>query len=313
MKKISVVSSCFNEADNVDVLCLRVRAVFDALGPFYTYEHILLDNGSTDQTALKLRALASSDKRIKVILNARNFGHIRSPFYGILQASGDAVIYMASDLQDPPELILDFIREWESGFKMVLGIKKESKESFVFFLIRRFFYLLIRKISDDNTSLIKNYTGFGLYDRTIVDIMRLSTDPYPYFRGFVCEIGFEKAYVEFVQPLRTRGVTANNFYTLYDNAMIGITKHSRVPLRIAVFLGFFLSILSGGISVFYFIAKLLFWDKFEFGLAPILIGIFFFFSIQLLFMGILGEYIGAILIRVNIKPLVFEKERINFD
>ncbi len=312
MKTLSVVSSCFNEAENVDELCSRVKAQMVRLGAAYEYEHILVDNGSTDNTADELRHLAKQDAHIKVIINSRNFGHIRSPFYGIIQASGDAVIYMASDLQDPPELITDFVRKWEDGYKMVLGVKSSSAESPLFFLVRKTFYSFIQRIADDETTLIKNYTGFGLYDKKVVAIMRDLDDPYPYLRGLVCEIGFEKAIVEFSQPLRKRGFSKNKFYSLFDNAMIGVTKHSKVPLRLATFFGFGLSFLSLLIATGYGLAKLLFWNSFQMGLAPLIIGVFFFFSVQLFFLGILGEYIGAILTRVNKKPLVIEKERINF-
>lgn len=312
MKKISLVSSCFNEEENLDFLYERVKKQMDLYTEKYEFEYIILDNGSTDGTEQKLRELASIDSRIKVILNARNFGHIRSPFYGITQANGDAVIYLASDLQDPPELISDFIKKWEDGFKIVLGKKTKSEESPLMFFVRNIYYGIISKIADDDTNLVKNCTGFGLYDKTVIDIIKSFEDPYPYLRGLVCEIGFEKAFVEFNQPMRKRGITKNNFYTLYDNAMIGIVKHSKVPLRLMTFLGFGLSFMSLLIALLYFILKLIFWDKFEFGLAPIIISIFFLASVQLFCMGVLGEYIGAIYTRVNKKPIVVEKERINF-
>ena len=272
----------------------------------------MLDNGSTDNTAEKLRELAQKDSRVKVILNARNFGHIRSPYYGMLQATGDAIIYLASDLQDPPELIPEFIEKWEQGYKIVLGQKTESKESLIFFLIRSAYYELIARIADDDTNLVKNCTGFGLYDKRVIDIVRSLDDPYPYLRGLICDIGFEKAFVEFKQPLRKRGITKNNFYTMYDNAMVGIVKHSKVPLRLMAFLGFGFSFLSLAVAFLYFILKLVFWNDFALGMAPIIISIFFLASVQLFCMGVLGEYIGAIYTRVNKKPVVVEKERINF-
>ena len=312
MKIISIVSSCFNEAENVGELCSRVKAQMNYLGTGYEYEHILADNGSTDNTADTLRLLAAKDKHIKVIINSRNFGHIRSPFYCIIQATGDAVIYMASDLQDPPELIGEFVKKWNEGYKMVLGVKKSSKENPLLFLIRKLFYSLIQRMADDETTLVKNYNGFGLYDRKIVDIMKSLDDPYPYLRGLVSEIGFEKAIVEFSQPVRKHGLSKNRFYSLFDNAMIGITKHSKVPLRLATFFGLGLSFLSFLVAIGYGAAKLIFWNNFQLGLAPLIIGVFFFFSVQLFFLGILGEYIGAVLTRVNKKPLVIEKERINF-
>lgn len=312
MKKISLISSCYNEEENLDTLYDRVVKAIEPYSNNYEFEYILLDNGSCDNTEGKLRELAQKDKRIKVILNARNFGHIRSPYYGMVQCSGDAIIYLASDLQDPPELIGDFIKKWEDGYKIVLGKKTQSEESFPMFMIRTAYYELISCIADDDTSLVKNCTGFGLFDRCVIDIIKQLDDPYPYIRGLICDIGFEKAFVEYKQPSRRRGISKNNFYSLYDNAMIGIVKHSKVPLRLMTFLGFGLSFLSLGVAVFYFILKLMFWNEFALGLAPIIISLFFLGSVQLFCMGVLGEYIGAIYTRVNKKPVVVEKERINF-
>ncbi|MEI3255912.1 MAG: glycosyltransferase family 2 protein [Candidatus Gastranaerophilaceae bacterium] len=256
MKKISLISSCYNEEENLDTLYDRVIKAIEPYSNNYEFEYILLDNGSCDNTEGKLRELAQKDKRIKVILNARNFGHIRSPYYGMVQCSGDAIIYLASDLQDPPELIGDFIKKWEEGYKIVLGKKTQSEESFPMFMIRTAYYELISRIADDDTSLVKNCTGFGLFDRCVIDIIKQLDDPYPYIRGLICDIGFEKAFVEYKQPSRRRGISKNNFYSLYDNAMIGIVKHSKVPLRLMTFLGFGLSFLSLGVAVFYFILKL---------------------------------------------------------
>lgn len=312
MKKISLISSCYNEEENLDTLYDRVVKAIEPYSNNYEFEYILLDNGSSDNTEGKLRELAQKDKRIKVILNARNFGHIRSPYYGMVQCSGDAIIYLASDLQDPPELIGDFIKKWEDGYKIVLGKKTQSEESFPMFMIRTAYYELISRIADDDTSLVKNCTGFGLFHRCVIDIIKQLDDPYPYIRGLICDIGFEKAFVEYKQPSRRRGISKNNFYSLYDNAMIGIVKHSKVPLRLMTFLGFGLSFLSLGVAVFYFILKLMFWNEFALGLAPIIISLFFLGSVQLFCMGVLGEYIGAIYTRVNKKPVVVEKERINF-
>lgn len=312
MKKISIVSSCYNEELNVEELYERVKAQMELFKDKYEYEQILVDNCSTDNTALKLRELASKDKRVKVILNSRNFGHIRSPYWAIINGSGEAVIYLASDLQDPPELISEFIKKWENGYKIVLGQKNESQEGFLFFAVRKAFYAFIKRIADDETEMIKNCTGFGLFDKNIIEIIKSTDDPYPYFRGLLSEIGFEKALIPFVQPLRKRGFTKNNFYTLYDNAMIGVVKHSKVPLRMMAFLGFVMSAFSMLIAVTYFLVKIFYWHTFQMGMAPVIIGLFFFASVQLFSMGILGEYVGAIYTRVNKKPLVVEKERINF-
>ena len=312
MKKISIVSSCFNEEDNIEILYNSVKNQMESFLDKYDYEQIIVDNCSTDNSAKILRELAQKDKRLKVIFNARNFGHIRSPYHAMLSGSGDAIIYMASDLQDPPELIPDFIRKWEEGYKIVLGQKNASDEFFLMNWVRKSFYFLIGKIADDGVKLIPSCTGFGLYDKQIIDIARTIDDPYPYFRGLICEIGFEQALIPFVQPIRKHGKTKNNFYTLYDNAMIGIIKHSKLPLRLASFVGSALSLVSLLIAIFYFIYKLIYWDSFSVGQAPLVIGLFFFSSVQLFFIGVLGEYIGAIYTRINKKPLVIEKERINF-
>ena len=311
-KKISIVSSAFNEEDNVEVLYEKVKEQISKLSDKYDYEQIVLDNASTDGTAKKLREIATSDKNFKVIINARNFGHIRSPYYGMLQASGDVVIYMASDLQDPPELIPEFIKKWEEGNKIVFAQKSKSEESFTFWLIRKFYYWLLNKANDSGAELLQNCTGFGLYDKEVIEEFRKIDDPYPYVRGLVSELGYKKATVPFVQPKRKRGLTKNNFYTLYDNAMIGFTNHSKVPLRLAAFCGFILSALSLFLAFVYLVLKLAYWDHFPMGTAPILIAVFFFSSMQLFFIGVIGEYLGAVLTQILHRPLVIEKERINF-
>ncbi len=313
MKKlISIVSSCYNEEDSIFELYERVKAQMELLSEKYDYEQIFVDNSSTDNTVNRLRELAQKDKRIKVILNSRNFGHIRSPFWAIINGTGDAVIYIASDLQDPPELIPQFIEKWEQGYKYAFGQKNKTEENIVINFFRNLFYILINKIADDNTELLKNCTGFGLYDKSIIDILKSIDDTYPYTRGLIRDIGFDVALIPFTQPTRKYGKTKNNFYTLYDNAMIGIVKHSKVPLRIMTFLGFILSVFSMLVASIYFVYKLIHWDTFNAGMAPIVIGLFFFTSVQLFFLGILGEYIGAIYTRIDKKPIVVEKERINF-
>jgi len=279
--------------------------------PGYDYEHIFIDNASEDRTVAILRELAKEDKRVKVIVNARNFGHIRSPCHAILQANGDAVISIVADLQDPPTMIKDFVRKWEEGYKVVMGIKKGSAESILMFALRRLYYRTLRRLSD--VELIEHFTGFGLYDRQVIDILRSLGDPYPYFRGLIADIGFEIAKIEYVQPARKRGVTKNNFYTLYDMAMLGLTSYTKVPLRLATMLGFASAALSLLVALFYLVYKLIFWNSFELGLAPLVVGIFFFSSVQLIFLGIVGEYVGSIHTYVRHMPLVVEKERINFD
>lgn len=307
-KLISIVTPCYNEEENIDELYQRVATVMATLP--YEYEHICIDNASTDGTVKRIKELAAQDKRVKLIVNARNFGHIKSPYYGMLQSTGDACVLIASDLQDPPEMIVEFVKKWEEGYKTVLAVKPESEESSVMFFLRKSYYRLISKISD--VPLVQNATGAGLFDRAVIDILRKIDDPYPYFRGLLCEIGFSVATVPFKQPRRQRGITKNNFYTLYDIGMLGITNHSKVPLRLMAMSGFFLAFLSLLVAFMFFVAKLLFWDSFQLGTAPILIGIFFFGAIQAFFIGVLGEYIGSIHTQVRKMPLVVELERVNF-
>jgi polyisoprenyl-phosphate glycosyltransferase len=307
-KLISIVTPCYNEAENIDELCQRIATVMAALP--YDYEHIWIDNCSTDLTVNKIKAKAAKDKRVKLIVNARNFGHIRSPYYGLLQSNRDASVLIASDLQDPPEMIPELIAKWEEGYKTVLAVKPESEESSIMFGLRKFYYRLIAQISE--VPLVKNATGAGMFDRAVLDVLRSIQDPYPYFRGLLCEIGFPIATVPFKQPRRQRGVTKNNFYTLYDIAMLGITNHSKIPLRLMAMSGFLLSLLSLITALFFFIAKLVYWDSFQLGTVPILIGIFFFGAIQTFFIRVLGEYIGSIHTQVRNMPLVVEAERVNF-
>lgn len=310
MPFISIVIPCFNEELNVPVLYDALLTEIDAESA-HKFEIIFIDNASTDGTVSAVKGIAEGDPRVKLIVNARNFGPVRSPSYGILQARGDAVICMAADLQDPPALISQFLKAWQEGFKVVAAVKSNSQETAVMWTLRTAYYRLVRRIAD--VDLIENFTGFGLYDRTVVEIMRQVDDPYPYFRGLLSEIGFEVKKVPFAQPPRKRGLTKHNFYSLYDMAMLGITSHSKVPIRLATMAGFLLSALSLLISVVYLVLKLAFWDQFQLGTAPLLIGVFFFASVQLFFIGLMGEYVAAIHTRVMKRPLVVEKERINFD
>ncbi len=309
MKKISVVTPCYNEEDNIQEVYSQVKAVFDSL-PNYEYEHIFIDNASLDKTVPVLKQLAQQDKNVKIIVNARNFGHIRSPYYGMLQAKGDAVISLVADLQDPPQLIHDFIQKWEAGFKIVIGVKPKSEESRLMFNIRRLGYHSIQRVAD--VKLINHFTGFGLYDKEIITLLRAYDDPYPYFRGIIADIGLDIAEIPYQQPRRHRGITKNNFYTLYDIGMLAITSYSKIPLRLATMAGFLLGSLSLVTAMVFFILKLIFWNHFNAGMAPILVGLFFFSSVQLIFIGLLGEYILSINTRVMKRPLVIEKERINF-
>ena len=311
-KHISVITPCYNEEENVAALIRAVADVF-AQVPQYTYEHVFIDNGSADKTVAVLKSIAASNPNIKVIVNVRNFGHIRSPFYGMIQCKGDAVISLVADFQDPPEMIIKFLEKWEEGFKIVIGVKKKSKENPIMFAVRGFFYNLLSKISDSGERPVKNFTGFGLYDQQFISILRSLDDPYPYFRGLITELGFDRAEIEYTQPQRAAGKTKNNFFTLYDMAMLGFTNHSKLPLRLSVFVGFFSAMLSFIVALGYFVYKLIFWDRFNVGMAPLVIGVFFFSSVQLFFIGIIGEYIGAIHTHIRKRPLVIEKERINYE
>ena len=310
-KKISVTSTCFNEENNLLQFYERLMKVFEQL-PQYDYEIIVADNRSTDRSREILRDIASRDKKFKVIFNSKNFGHLRSPINALLQATGDAVVPICSDLQEPPEAIIDLVRQWEAGFQVVVALKPKTRENFIMALVRRFYYRLLRRMSDTH-EIIQNFTGFGLYDRKFMDALKKYVDPYPYFRGLVSEIGFKRTAVEYIPGQRSKGKSKNNFFTLYDVAMTGFVNHSKLPLRLATFFGFVLAGLSLSIALGYLVYKLLFWQTFELGQAPLVIGVFFFSAVQLIFIGIIGEYVGAILTHVKNRPLVIEEEKINFD
>jgi glycosyltransferase involved in cell wall biosynthesis len=307
---LSIVTPCYNEEENIDELYKQVKAAIADLTK-YEFELIFIDNHSQDGTVAKLKKLAASDPMVKIIVNARNFGHIRSPYYGILQSSGQATIYLASDLQDPPELIPEFIRYWEEGYKLVMATKPMSKGVAWIHTLRKTYYTFLDGISD--ITLVADATGFGLYDREVLDHLRQINDPYPFLRGLICELGYEIKTIPFAQPRRLRGISKNNFYSLYDIAMLGIVSHSKVPIRIAAFAGFALGTISVLVAIVYLALKLMFWESFPVGFAPVVIGLFFLFGIQLMFIGILGEYIGSIHTYLQRRPVVVEKERINFD
>jgi polyisoprenyl-phosphate glycosyltransferase len=310
MALITILTPCFNEQGNIPLVYARVKEIFEEELPQYCYEHLFIDNASTDGTLAELREIAGKDPRVKVIVNVRNFGHIRSPYYGLLQTNGDAVIGIVADLQDPPGLIPELIRKWEEGYKVVVAVKSRSDESLFMRSFRRVGYRVLNKIS--SLDLISDF-GFGLFDRAFVDVLRSIDDPYPYFRGMISEIGFPVARVEYRKPQRQHGRTKNNFLTLFDVAMLGLVKHSRMPMRLATLAGFGMSAISLMIAMGYLVAKLMFWDRFEFGQAPMLVGVYFFASVQIFFVGVLGEYVGAIHTQVRKLPLVVERERINFD
>jgi glycosyltransferase involved in cell wall biosynthesis len=285
-KTISIITPCYNEEANVRELYERVRAAIASAGS-YSYEHIFIDNASLDNTLAELKRLAARDKNVKVIRNTRNFGHVRSPMHALYQANGDLVIGIVADLQDPPEMIVDMIRKWEEGYPVVIGVKQASDESGLMFWIRKQYYKLVNRLSGVET--YENFTGFGLYDRKVVDVIKQFDDPYPYFRGMIAEAGFPHFDIPYHQPARKHGITKNNFYTLYDIAMLAITNLSKVPLRLVTFSGFVGALVSVLVSLAYFIYKLIFWSNFSVGIAPLVIGVFFFMSIQMLFMGIVGE------------------------
>jgi len=309
MNFISIITPCYNEEANVAELHARVRGAIGQVAAC-DYEHIFIDNASTDRTVALLREIAAADDHVKVIVNARNFGHIRSPMHAMLEARGEAVISIVADLQDPPEMIPELIARWRDGYAMVLCIKRSSEEEPLMFLLRKTYYALVEKLSSIST--VQNFTGFGLYDRKVVEAVRRFDDPYPFFRGMIAEIGLSMCMIPYDQPVRRRGITKNNFYSLYDLAMLGIINLSKVPLRLVTGLGFASACASFVAGIGYLLYKLIFWSHFNVGIAPLVIGLFFLGSVQLVSLGIIGEYVGAIHTHVQKRPYVIEKERIGF-
>jgi glycosyltransferase involved in cell wall biosynthesis len=310
-KSISIVTPCYNEQDNVELIYTQIKEIFDGLEN-YEYEHIFIDNDSQDKTLSLLENMAQKDLRVKIIVNARNFGFVRSLYHGLLQGTGDAVVLIFADLQDPPTLIIDFLQRWEQGYQVVKGIKISSQENPLVYSIRRFYYYLVSVLAEE-VELTSNFTGFGLYDKQVIEALRLIDDPYPYLKGLISEVGFKSAKIEYHQKVRKRGKSSFNFYRMYDLAMLGITTYSNFPLRLATMTGFALSLLSFLVGLVTLILKLLFWNLFPIGIAAIIIGLFLFSSVQLFFIGILGEYIGLINRRSLKRPLVVERKRVNFD
>lgn len=307
--KISIVTPTFNEIENIEKIYIEIKKKFEEIN--CDYEHLIIDNNSTDGTIKKIEELAQKDKKLKIIVNAKNYGHIRSPFYGLLQTNSDATILMASDFQDPVDLIPKYIEEWKNGKKIVLGKKTSSEENKIKYYFRNMFYNFLNKISDFELPI--NTTGAGIFDKSVIEKLKKINDPYPYFRGLIAELGEDITTIEFKQPIRKSGTTKNNIFTLYDIGMLGVVKHSRKPLRFMTLLGFIASVTSLFVGIIYFIYKLIFWDSFSLGIAPIVIGIFVVSSIQITLLGLIGEYIGIILLHQRNMPLVIEKERINFD
>jgi len=310
-KRISIASGCLNEEGNLQEFYDRVVAVMAGF-PQYDYEIIMADNDSSDGSRAILRRLAARDRNMKVILNSRNFGPVRSGYNAFMHATGDAVVLMSCDLQDPPELIGEFIRKWEEGYLVVVAKKSGSEERGPVVLLRHAYYWLLSRLSEGE-DVIESFTGFGLYDRVFMNALKQFKDPEPYFRGFVGEIGFRRAEVEFVQPPRKHGRSKHSLFSLYNIAMSGFVNHSMLPLRLAALTGFCLAGLSLMAAFVYFVYKLLFWNTFNAGLAPLIIGVFFFSALQLMVLGILGEYVSAVLVQVKARPLVIEEELLNFD
>lgn len=311
MKKISILIPCYNEEENVKPMAKAIQDLFEGTLQEYDYELLFIDNDSTDMTRTLLRQICSENKHVKAIFNARNFGQFNSPYYGMLQTTGDCTISMVCDFQDPVELIPQYVAAWEEGYKIVIGIKTTSKENKFVYAARTVYYKMIKKFS--NVEQIEHFTGSGLYDKEFVQVLRDLHDPTPFLRGIVAELGFRRKEIPYEQPQRRAGKSHNNLSTLYDAAMLSITSYTKAGLRICTFLGMLSGMMSFLIGVVYLILKLVFWYQFSAGTAPILIGMFFLGALQLFFIGFLGEYISSINQRVMNRPLVVEEERINFD
>lgn len=311
VKKISVMIPCYNEEENVVPMSEAVAGLFEGELAGYDYELLFIDNSSTDNTRKLLREICAANKKVKAIFNAKNFGQFNSPFYGMLQTTGDCTVTMVCDFQDPVELIPQYVGEWENGYKIVIGIKTSSRENPVMYRLRGLYYRLIRRFSD--VEQIEHFTGSGLYDRSFVEILRNLKDPTPFMRGLVAELGYRRKEIPYEQPRRRAGKTHNNFYTLYDAAMLSITSYTKIGLRLCTFLGILCGIASVATGLVYLVRKLMCWESFAAGMAPVLIGMFFLGALQLFFIGFIGEYILSINQRVMNRPLVIEEERINFD
>ncbi|MBQ3902610.1 MAG: glycosyltransferase [Lachnospiraceae bacterium] len=311
MKKISIMIPCYNEEENVVPMSEAVTELFEKELPQYDYEILFIDNASTDNTRPLLREICKRNPKVKVIMNAKNFGQFNSPFHGMLQTTGDCTITMVCDFQDPIELIPKYLKEWEAGYKIVIGIKSKSKENPFIYHMRSLYYKFVKKFSD--VEQIEHFTGSGLYDKDFLEVLRNLHDPTPFLRGIVAELGFKIKKIEYEQPKRRAGKTHNNFWTLYDAAMLSITSYTKIGLRVATFIGMIVALISLGIGLVYLIMKLIWWDRFSAGMAPMLIGVFFIGSLQLFFIGLIGEYIMNMNKRLMNRPLVVEEERINFE
>ncbi|MDR2022713.1 MAG: glycosyltransferase family 2 protein [Hungatella sp.] len=310
MKTISIVIPCYNEEENVNAMYQAIDNIFKTDLPDYTYELIFIDNDSKDRTREIIRDLCSQEKRVKGIFNAKNFGQFNSPYYAMLQTGGDCTILMAADFQDPVEMVPKYVKEWEKGYKIVIGIKKSSKENKIMYWLRSCYYKTIKRLSD--VEQIEHFTGFGLYDQRFIKVLRELDDPTPFLRGIVAELGFQRKEIPYEQPKRRAGKTSNNFYRLYDAAMLSVTSYTKVGLRLATIFGSICSFASMMVALIYLVMKLVYWDRFPAGMAPLLIGMCFLGSVQIFFIGLVGEYVLSINARVMKRPLVIEEERINF-
>ena len=314
MKKVSILIPCYNEEENVVPMSEAIISLFENELVKYDYELVFIDNDSKDNTRLLLRSICTKNKHVKAIFNARNFGQFNSPYYGLLQTTGDCTIAMVCDFQDPIELIPQYLQEWENGYKIVIGIKKSSKENLIMYKLRSIYYKVIKKFSDiEQIEQIEHFTGSGLYDKEFVSILKNLNDPTPFMRGIVAELGYKRKEIPYEQPKRRAGKTHNNFYSLYDAAMLSFTSYTKIGLRMATFMGVGIGIASVVIGIVYLVLKLIYWDRFVAGMTPILIGIFFLGAVQLFFLGFMGEYILTINQRIMNRPLVIEEERINFE
>lgn len=311
MKKISVLVPCYNEEENVIPISEAILEQFTKELPSYDYELVFIDNDSSDTTRVKLRKLCKENRKIKAIFNAKNFGQFNSPYYGMLQTTGECTICMCCDFQDPVEMIPKLVHEWEEGAKIVCAIKTTSKENKLMRFFRTCYYKLIKRMS--NVEQIEHFTGFGLYDKEFIEVLRDLKDPTPFLRGIVAELGFKRKDIPYEQQKRRAGKTHNNWYTLYDAAMLSFTSYTKAGLRMATIGGFIIGLISFIIGIVYLVMKLVNWNGFIMGNAPIIIGVFVLGGIELFFIGLLGEYIMSINNRVMKRPLVIEEERLNFD
>jgi len=311
MKKISILVPTYNEAENVELLSKAIQEEFAGGLSDYEYELIFIDNDSKDNTREILQKLCAGNKNIKAIFNAKNFGQFNSPYYGLLQTTGDCAILLAADFQDPVHVVPQFVSEWEKGYKIVCGIKTASKENRIMRFLRTCYYKMIKKMSD--VEQIEHFTGFGLYDKEFIEVLRDLKDPSPFLRGIVAELGFRRKDIPYEQAKRRAGKTSNNFYKLYDAAMLSVTSYTKIGLRIATIFGFVCSVISILVALVYLVLKLIYWDRFPAGTIPMLIGIFLLGSVQIFFIGFIGEYVLNINSRIMNRPLVIEEQRINFD